>query len=180
MKFLKDRTGFACIDAVPAILALIIALAAFLDIFLILKKVNVISTTATYIARTIGPQGGVLGTAPNYYPGCTPSDDRAKTCTYTTVETLRDNVHDMLNAVSLEEDDYDVTITARDQDGNVLKTYDLFGGNLSGINTDYGNYLEVKLKIHYKWIYVSKMIGLQPSYDKTSTRNVLSTFKIRE
>lgn len=178
--FVSDKEGFACIDAVPAILALIIALAAFLDIFLILKKINVISSTATYIARTIGPQGGALNVAPDYYPGCRPSDNRATTCTYTNMNTLKENVHDMLKAVSLTDDEYNVTITAKDEDGNVLKTYDFDSSTGNGINIDYGNYLEVKLTINYEWKYMSTLLGLNPVYNKSSVRNVLSTFKIRE
>lgn len=181
-QILKNKKGFACIDAIPAILALIIALAAFMDIFIILKKISVISSTATYVARTIGPQGGTLNKTPSYYPGCTNKTSDTGRCTYVNPNVLRNNVNDMLGAVGLTENNYTLTITAKDKNGQILQIYDLTNPteNSKGINTDYGNYLEVNLTIDYEWIYTSNILPLAPKYNKSSIRNVMSTFKIRE
>lgn len=185
MKLLKNKHGFSCIEAIPAILALIIALVGFLDISLILKKINVISTTSTYIARTIGPQGGVLSGPPRnnnneiYYPGCK-AGANAPTCKYTNIAELRSNVSDMLSAVGLSEDDYTVTITAIDKNGNTVRNYNLMKGNAKGIETDFGGYFKVNLQMKYKWVYVEKLFGRTLEYKKPSVRNVLSTFKTRK
>ena len=185
MQLLKNKKGFACIDAIPAILALIMALAAFVDIFIILRKTNVISTTATYVARTIGPQGGVKKQTPNYYKGCTKSDGgpNATSCKYTNLAQLYSNVKDMLSAVGLDEDNFTLTITARDKTSGKATTINVkeaVGSGLQGIQTDYGNYLSVDLTINYQWEYISTLIGVKPVYNKNSYRNVLSTFKTRE
>ena len=185
MDFIKDKKGFACVDAIPAILALIIALCAFIDIFIILRKTNVISTTATYIARTIGPQGGVKKNIPNYYKGCTADDGgtSASTCKYTVVKDLYENARDMLYAVGLDEDNFEIYIVSHnsntDTEEQTLDLKKAYYAKTDGLQTDYGNYLTVELRIHYPWAYTSKILPLSPSYSKSSFRNVISSFKTR-
>lgn len=178
MKKIFNKIGFTCIEAIPAILALIVCIAGLVDIVVILKKINTISTTATYVARTVGVQGGVRDKAPAYYIGCSETLD-SETCKYTNTETLYNDVKNMLSGIDLDESNWDLTISACDKNGlNCKET--LLEPDSRNIKADYGEYLNVNLEITYDWAFMKTVLPVSPTYNKTSSRMIMSTFKIRE
>jgi hypothetical protein len=117
----------------------------------------VISQTNSYVARTVGIQGGLDASAPYGYPG----GDGA----YISSSEMATKVANNFTKAGIKPGDYQITINGVPMGSNV--------------EADYGEQISTNIKVNYKWSLISNFIpgGLQSSI--SSSRTVLSEFKYR-
>lgn len=68
-KLKKDKKGAMTIEIIIGMMIFILGFCFIVDLFILASKYQVVSQTTTYVARTAGNQGGVLGSAPEGFPG---------------------------------------------------------------------------------------------------------------
>lgn len=153
----EDRRGSLALEIVIGCFIFLIVLCFLMDILLLGWKFSVVSQTNSYVARTVGLQGGVLSSAPTGFPG-------GNTAYFTTTE-IANNIKSNFEKAGIQSGDYTVTIN-----GVPLS---------SGIKVDYREDLTVEIQVKYKWAMTSNFIPGSISNWISSKRSVMSEFKYR-
>ncbi|WPS85485.1 hypothetical protein SMD22_00045 (plasmid) [Brevibacillus halotolerans] len=155
--FRKDKKGSLSIEIVIGCFVFLIVLCFLTDITLLGWRFAVVSQTNSYIARTVGLQGGALSSAPDGFPGGRQA--------YITKTQLLSNVAANFEKAGIKDGEYTITIN-----GTPLG---------SGVKADYREELNIETKVKYKWAMVSNFIPGDIENWISSKRSVLSEFKYR-
>lgn len=158
-KILKSRKGFSTIEIAIGSIIFIIAISGLIDLTSVLRKLNTMSTQSSYIARTVGRQGGVQLSTPYNY------DEKD----YVPSAELYSNVKKSFNMSGVPDTNWEATVN-----GQLLTP----GTNLSVIT--YGTEIPIKVSIKYNWGLISNFIPGAISQHKESYRTVVSSFRLRE
>lgn len=156
-KILNNKKGLNTIETAIISIIIIMCIAGMIDLNTIIKKFNTTSSTTSYIARTIGKQGGIRTSKPDNFHG-----------DYVTSQKLYQDVKSILNKAGIKDSEFSVTING----------YPLHSGTNIPLTT-YGTNMTIKLTIQYRWKLVQQFIK-SSSFEKTSNRIVMSTYKERE
>ncbi|PLS19775.1 hypothetical protein CVD28_04520 [Bacillus sp. M6-12] len=119
------------------------------DVALLTWKFTVISDTNSYLARTVGIQGGLSGSTPTNYPGG--------------------------SGAYITRGEMD-SIIKGNMDKAGIKNYSY---NLSDYSADYGDMIDTELKAEYKWAMLSNWIPGNVTNEIVSKRSVMSEFQFR-
>ncbi|MFF2531579.1 TadE/TadG family type IV pilus assembly protein [Brevibacillus sp. NPDC058079] len=156
-RFRKDKKGSLAIEVVIGCFVFLIVLCFLTDITLLGWRFSVVSQTNSYIARTVGLQGGALSSAPDGFPGGGGA--------YITKNQLMANIAANFEKAGIKSDEYTITVN---------------GTNLSsGVEADYRKELNIETKVKYKWAMVSNFIPGDIENWISSKRSVTSEFKYR-
>lgn len=133
-----------------------------LDTLDILRKINVVSQTVTYVSRIGSNQGGFEKVKPDYVSG-----------NYMTSDIIAEHVKKTMNFVGIKDEDYDIVIS-----GNPGGPYNI--KDVSNIKTlDRASTMNIKATIKYKWNLLSNWLPLD-TYTLKTERNMWTIMKIRE
>lgn len=155
-QILKNQKGMNTIETAIVSIIILMCIGAMIDLNNVIKKFNATSATTSYISRTIAKQGGARTNKPTSYSG-----------DYITSQELYNDVKSALNKAGIKDTEWNVTINGVKLQPN---------SNLAIVT--YGGTMNVNLTINYKWNFVSQFNGGN-SFQKTSNRVVMSTFKYR-
>lgn len=159
---LKNKKGASSIEIAIGVLIFIIVVCGFIDLTIILKKINTVSTTTTTVARILGQQGGIGSKAPEGHHG-----------DYITSTELYANIYKSFELSGIKDKDWDIYINNVPFVGSKNGSVQKFG------TYDYGKPINVKIKMKYGWTLINNFIPGQITQTKTSKRNVVSSFSIR-
>lgn len=156
---MKNKKGSMAIEIIIGCMMFLLVMCFFLDITTLTWKLSVISQANTYIARTVGIQGGVKPSAPTGFPG-------GNTAYESSTEIL-DKVKQSFNNAKIADTEYQIYIN-----NTLLK-------GSTNIETDYESMLTTKIIVNYKWDMLSNFIPGSLSHSIVSNRAVMSEFKYR-
>lgn len=159
---IKNKKGASSIEIAIGTIIFIIAVCGFVDLTVILKKINTISTTTTTISRILGQQGGVASKAPNGYAG-----------KYITSPELYNSIYESFHSSGINDKDWNIYINNVEFVGTKNGSVQKFG------TYDYGKPIKVEVKVKYDWTLLSNFIPGKITQSKSSTRNTVSSFSIR-
>jgi|HigsolmetaAR206D_1030411.scaffolds.fasta_scaffold00120_27 hypothetical protein len=158
---LKGRKGFGSIEIAICSLIILMMIGGLADMIQIMQKIDTVSQTTGYVARTIQKQGGVRTVRIQNFYG-----------KYTTTPVLYNNVKDMMASNGIPEEDWKLYIAVGD------KTYSITPSTSVPL-VNYGYRMKVILKVDYRWAILSNMIPIDLKATKDSVREVLSGYQIR-
>lgn len=158
-KVLKNKKGFSSIEIAIGAMVFLIAVCGLVDLTSVLRKLNTMSVQSSYIARTVGRQGGVRTSTPtNYDAG-----------DYVSSSELYSNVKKSFNMSGVPDTMWTATVN-----GVTLTP----STNLPIVT--YGSNIPVKITIKYNWGLVSNFIPGKITQSKQSYRTIVSSFKLRD
>lgn len=157
-KVLKNKKGFSSIEIAIGAMVFLIAVCGLVDLTSVLRKLNTMSVQSSYIARTVGRQGGLKPSTPTNY------DDGD----YITSAQLYSNVQKSFNMSGVPDTMWQATVN-----GQILSP------STSLPIVTYGTEIPIKITIKYNWGLVSNFIPGRISQTKQSYRTVVSSFKYR-
>lgn len=160
----KERKGFGTIEIVISSFIVIMMIAGLVDLLSIIEKFETASQATSYVSRIVQKQGGVQKSRIDNYHG-----------KYTTSKTLYNNVKDMMEANGIEDEDWTLKLKVASNN----KVYTIKENTDVPLNT-YGNRIKVMLTVKYRWACVSAFFPGEISGARTSTKEVLSGYKIRD
>lgn len=158
-----DEKGMNSIELAIITLMAIMCICALLDLTNIMKKQNAISTTANYITRVVGKQGGVREVKPEMYPG-----------EYITSQQLYEAVRKNMLSAGIDETDWTVRITVPGNSVEKLTSHSNFK------LVTHGQPIKIQLEAHYNWTMLSQVIPMKPTGSNVANRETDSKFKVRE
>lgn len=153
----KGTRGSMAIEIVVGCFIFLMVLSLLMDLVVLGWRFSVISQTNSFIARTVGLQGGVLSSAPPGFPG----GDAA----YVSISELKQNIEQSFARAGIKSNEYRVTINGIPLD--------------SGIKVDYRGLLNTEIQVDYEWSYLSNFIPGSVKNTISSKRAVVSEFKYR-
>lgn len=153
----KDRKGSLAIEIVIGCFIFLIVMCFMTDVTMLGWRFSVVSQTNSYIARTVGLQGGILSSAPTGFPG--------GNAAYISTGEMASYVADNFSKAGITSGEYTVTVNG------VPMT--------SGISIDYRDNMTIETKVKYKWNMVSNFIPGNIENWISSKRSVVSEFKYR-
>lgn len=156
-KYIKNKKGLSSIETGILSIVIIFCIGGLTDLNGVMQKFNTLSTTANYISRIVGKQGGVRMYQPSGFDG-----------TYINSSKLYSDVKKAMNDSGIEDKDFSIEI-----DGQTLK-----GNSNTPIKTR-GEKIPVKLTIKYEMGFISNLTMNSKKYTKTAERDILSSFKNR-
>lgn len=157
-----NKKGMNTIEMAIITILSIICVCGLLDLTNIMKKHNAISTTANYVTRVMGKQGGVQQAKPAMYPG-----------EYITSSQLYEDVKLNMDSAGIEDGDWEIKVTIPGDGTKSLKQDSNYK-----IAT-YGQSINIQLEAHYKWTMLSQVIPISPTGYNIANRATDSKFKVR-
>lgn len=154
---IKNKHGMTTIEIAICALIFIVAISGFVDLTQVLNKLNTISQTNSYIARTISKQGGVRTRNIDNFAG-----------EYVTTQELYRNVETSLTRSGIPHNNWELYIDE----------YKIKPETNTPIR-NYGETINIRLDVKYNWTLISNFIPGKITQTKKSYRNVVSTYKIR-
>lgn len=166
MNYIRDKfsnkKGMNTIEMAIITILSIICVCGLLDLTNIMKKHNAISTTANYVTRVMGKQGGVQQAKPAMYPG-----------EYITSSQLYDEVKLNMNSAGIEDGNWEVRVTIPGDGTKPLKEDSNYK-----IAT-HGEDMKIQLEAHYNWTMLAQVIPITPTGYNIANRETNSKFKVR-
>lgn len=156
-KLRRGRNGSMAIEIVIGCFIFLMVFCLLMDLVMLGWRFSVVSQTNSYVARTVGLQGGVLSSAPQGFPG---GNDA-----YLSTSELMSGIQRSFEKGGIASDEFTVLI-----DGHPLS---------SGARIDYREDIEIQIEVDYQWKYLSTMIPGAVDNTITSRRSVISEFKYR-
>lgn len=153
----NNKKGFLAIEIAIGCIIFLMVLCFLMDLVVLGWRFAVISQTNSYLARTVGLQGGILASAPHGFPG----GDNA----YVSISEMQNAIAESFARAGIQEGEYRVRIN-----GVPLN---------SGIKVDYRDFLTTEIEVDYRWANLSNFIPGDLSNTITSKRAVMSEFKYR-
>lgn len=158
-KFKNDKRGSLALEIVIGCVIFITVMCFLMDVAILTWKFSVISQTNTYLARTIGIQGGIKSSAPTGFPG----GNTAYQSTYKILDQIQEN----FDKAGINESDYTVKIN-----GSTLK-------GTTNIEADYTEILTTQITVKYRWDMLSNILPGNITHSINSRRSVMSEYKYR-
>ena len=159
IKRIKNKNGSMAIEIIIGCMMFLLVMCFFLDVTTLTWKLSVISQANTYIARTVGIQGGIKTSAPTGFPGGNTA--------YESSSEVLDKVKQSFNNAKIADSEYKIYIN-----GITFK-------NSTNIEADYESILTTKIVVNYKWDMLSNFLPGNVSHSISSNRSVMSEFKYR-
>lgn len=144
-KKLVNQKGISTLEFVISFLVFIMLFSFIFDLTLITYKQYAISEQATQMAHQIAKQSGIELSTPYNFPGGGENY-------YTTTE-LYDVMERKMSNLSIPSSDWSVVISSKDKSAPSyaqIKSFTL-ARNHTGIRSNYGDYVSVKVTYNYKW-----------------------------
>lgn len=152
-KYINNTDGLSAIELGICTLIILLCICFFIDLTTNMYKFDALSTTATYVTRTVERQGGISNNPPSSYNG-----------EFASTSELYADVKKIMNNAGVKDSEFTVTVN-----GTELKN------NNTSTTKYYGEDITVKVTIKYNWGLVKNFIGLDSTYSKTSTRTTKSS-----
>jgi hypothetical protein len=146
----KDKKGVMAIEIVIGMFMFLMVLSFMTDVALLTWKFNVVAQTNSYLARTVGVQGGLMNQTPINFPG----GDTA----YITRSEMDKNIADNFKKAGI---------------------VDKYSYSLTDYDADYGEMITTEIKATYTWSLISNFIPGDMDNEISSKRTVMSEFKYR-
>lgn len=159
----KEKKGFGSIEIVISSMIVLAMLAGLLDMIQIIQRLDTTSQATGYVSRIVQKQGGVQTSRIENFNG-----------KYTTTDVLYNNVKDMMDANGIREDEWGLSLIL---DGG---TRYVITPTTSVPVVDYGNRIKIDLAVDYKWNMLSSILPGELGGNRSSIREVLSGYKIRD
>lgn len=156
-KLKYNKSGSMSTEIILGTLIVIILISFAIDLILISHKLMVLSTTSTYLSRTVGLQGGLLSNPPSGFEGGGNGYQRKA--------TVINNINRVFKAAGIRTTEWFAKIN-----GN-----DILGEN----KVDEGFAIKTELTINFSWKLLSNFIPGNLNQSVTSKRVVISEFKER-
>ncbi len=156
---LKEKRGSMAIEIIIGCFIFLIVLCFLMDLTVLAWRYNVVSQTNTYLARTVGIQGGISPIMPMGFPGNNSSY-------ITTAEALA-AIQENFSRAGIQTGQYTVKVNG----------IELRSGTT--IAVDYRDYLTTEIETRYEWTMISNFIPGVVRNDMRSKRSVMSEFKYR-
>lgn len=156
-KIKKDEKGVMAIEIVIGTFITLLIVAFLLDVLQIGWKFTAISQTNTYIARTVGIQGGLLKQAPTGFQG----GDKQ----YISTKEMKEQIDRKMASAGIDANNYKVYING------VPITQE--------VAVDYGQPITTRMEVKYKWVFFSNLSPGNQYSEVASERQGLSEFKYR-
>lgn len=156
----KDKSGSLAIEIVAGMLMFVAIVSVMIDVLLLTWRFQVVSQTNEFVTRTAQVQGGILGTAPNGFPGGEEN--------YINSHEMAALIKDKFDKAGIEDGEYVVLVNG----SNV-------GAGESTVRIDYLNPIRTEIRILYEWKFTSNIIPGAVSNWLSSKRSSLSEFKYR-
>lgn len=159
----KERKGFGSIEIVISSMIVLMMIAGLIDVILITQRLDTASQATGYVSRIVQKQGGVQTHRISNFNG-----------KYTNSSVLYSNVKDMMEANGISEDEWELRVILNSGSKYVITP----STNVPIV--DYGKRIRVDLAVDYKWKMLSAMIPGDLSGNRSSIREVLSGYQIRD
>lgn len=154
----QNNKGVTTIEIGLSAILIIIALSGFIDMVNMSQKMDTASSVTGYVGRVVGNQGGLM-----QQPSVHHLDS------YVTTPQLYREVQTTLAKGGFTEKDFTLEIN-----GQVVKP----DTNVETVS--FGERIPIKLTVKYDWELMSMTVPGTIGGTKTSKREVVSSFKIRE
>ena len=172
-EIVKSKKGLSSIELVFGALVCIVVFAGYLDFILISNRMQAMSTSMTYLTRTISNQGCLSN---NPESNCLINNktgyvkDYIKNKKFVTSQELYNEVKSIMDNEKIPTSDWKVLIN-----GSQLT---------SSTQTKLFNFreeIEIDIKIKYKWSNLSQLLPINiPDKEFTSNQTTLSLYKFRD
>lgn len=160
---LWNRKGFGGIEIAISSLIVLLIVCGLIDVLKITQRFEVASQANNYISRTVQEQGGVRANKIENFSG-----------KYTTSQTLYNNVKDMMEASGIAETDWTLTIQTEGGGSYIVNQRT----NVPLVN--YGKRIKVILSVNYRWDMLSAALPGDWGGTRSSIKEVLSGYQIRD
>lgn len=149
---IKNKKGMSSIEFVICCMIFVLLFSFIFDLFLITYRQFTISQETTQIVRQLGKQSGIKNITPFNFPG---GDEN-----YLTTSELYKQIDDKMSGIGVDKDDWQLQIfyTPNNLSGQVGERGIVLTPAQQGFNTNYRDYITVKLTYHYKWGLWSQII----------------------
>jgi Flp pilus assembly protein TadG len=147
----KDKKGVMAIEIVIGMFMFLMIVSFLTDVALLAWKFNVVAQTNSYLARTVGIQGGLLSSTPDNFPG----GDSA----YVTYGEMKAKIEENFKKAGIAPGEYSFSV--------------------SPSQADYGEFITTEIRAQYKWSLISNFIPGNLTNTISSKRTVMSEFKYR-
>ena len=171
-KTTKSKKGVSSIELVIGTLISIVVFAGYLDLLVISNRMQAMSTSMTYLTRTISNQGCL---ANNPESTCRINGaggynrDYIKNKKFITSAQIYKQIEDIMNTENIPKADWRVTVNG------VLLTQ-----NTTTKLFDFGEEIEIDIRIKARWTNVSNFLLIKlPDTEFRSNQKTLSLYKYR-
>lgn len=158
IKKIKEKKGSVSIETVISSILILILICGFVDLTTILRKQTVISSSAKYVARTVGLQGGIDTYKPPQFKG-----------DYVSNKELYYNLNNIFSDAGIKEDKWEVYI-----DNHKLTP------SLSTKIYDFGQPINIRVEVKYSWSLLSNFIPGKFENKRIAERIIDSSYKVRD
>lgn len=155
---LKNNKGMTSIEVGITVIILIMVLSGFVDLTTILRKQTTLSNASTYVARTVGLQGGVRTNKPDQFGGQN----------YINSVQLYNNLNTMFKDAGISTNSWTCKVNG----------YDLNASTNTPLY-DFGKEIVIDITVDYNWGLLSNFIPGTLHNKRTSKRIITSSYKIR-
>lgn len=162
-KYIKNSKGLNSIETVIISLIMLMMLSGLIDLTTIIRKQQAVSTTVSYVSRTLGAQGGVNITSNSnpYFPG-----------KYITSSMLYNDIKRTMNDAGIDDSDWKVTVTTPTNGSFTLSPSTNF-------TTKLGKDIKINLTANYYWKLTSQVTPVKLKGVINSTRITVSSNETR-
>lgn len=155
---LENKKGMTTLEVAISVIIVVSALAGFVDMVNTSQKIDTASSVTGYVGRVVANQGGVQTAPTAHHVG-----------NYVTSAQLYREVQTILKNGGIAEEDFKLTINAQELNSTT---------NLPLQSV--GDRMKVELTITYGWDLISQVVPGELKGEKVSTREVVSSFKVRD
>lgn len=155
---LANKAGMTTLEVAISVIIVLMALGGFVDMVNTSQKLDTASSVTGYVGRVVANQGGVRTAPTVHHVG-----------NYVTSDQLYREVSMILKNGGVPEEDFKLLINNK-----VIKP----GTNIP--LQDFGKRMKVELKVAYRWDMISQLVPGDMEGEKVSSREVISSFKVRQ
>lgn len=157
-KKLREKAGMTSIEVGIVVLIALLALGGFVDMVNNSQKLDTASSVTGYVGRVVANQGGIRTSPTEHHVG-----------NYVTSQQLYREVEMILANGGIPEEDFKLLINSRE-----------IGSDTNLALLDFGERMNIELRVTYGWDMISMMNNLDMRGEKVSSREVVSSFKVRD
>lgn len=171
-KLKKDKKGLSSIELVFGALISIIIFAGFLDFLIISNRMQAMSTSMTYLSRTLSNQGCL---ANNPETECLLNGetgyriDYIKNKTFVNSDELFQRVENIMRNEGISNDEWSVRINGVELSPRIITPV-----------FDFRDRIDIEIRIEYSWTNISNLLFFNlPGGEFTSNQEIVSSYKFR-
>lgn len=157
-KKIVEQAGMTSLEVGITVLIVLMALGGFVDMVNNSQKLDTASSVTGYVGRVVANQGGIRTAPTEHHVG-----------NYVTSQQLYREVQMILQNGGIPEEDFTLLINDREIKSDT---------NMPLL--DFGERMKVELKVRYGWDMIAMMNPVNLDSEKVSSREVISSFKVRD